>query len=385
MITTGFAFIAVICGLCGILVWIEQQYPSAFFRWIPSVVLVMFGSMTMYTLGFWEMTSEVRSTRAEVRDNLIPAMLFLMAIKFDLRVIRKLGARLVALLLGSTASVMIAFIIVQQVMGQTLGDETPLTFGVMSAGWTGGTQNFVAVKEALRVSDSAMTYTLLMGALCYSVWLVILIALKPFKSRFDHFLKADNIGLDKVLDELKGTGTTENPDFQALMLMLGMSLGVAAMSLTLGGMAASLGFLNTMVWAIIVASLAGMVLAPTKFGKLCGSYELSSIMLYIIVALIGAEVNLKAITQAPGYILAGFMILTIHGAMVLLIGRLLRVNLHICCIASIANIGSVSSATIVAAAYDKNLVPIAIIMSLVGSMLGSFVGLMVSEILVGLS
>ena len=385
MITTGFAFIAVICGLCGFLVWNEQQYPSVVFRLFTSVGLVIFGSMTMYTLGFWEMTSEVQSTRSEVRDNLIPAMLFLMAIKFDLRVISKLGARLVALLLGSTASVMMAFIIVQQFMGQALGAETSLTFGVMAAGWTGGTQNFVAVKEALHVSDAAMTYTLLMGALCYSVWLVILIALKPFKARFNDFLKADNLGLDKVLDELKDASTTANPDFQALMLMFGLSLGVASLSHTLGGLAASLGFLNSMVWAILVASLAGMILAPTKLGKLCGSYELSSMMLYIIVALIGAEVNLTAITQAPGYILAGFMILAIHGALVLLMGRLLKLNLHICCIASIANIGSASSATIVAAAYDKNLVPIAIIMSLVGSMLGSFVGLMVSEILVGLS
>jgi uncharacterized membrane protein len=102
-------------------------------------------------------------------------------------------------------------------------------------------------------------------------------------------------------------------------------------------------------------------------------------MLYFIVALIGAEVNLSAVFQAPAYILAGFMILVIHGAAVLLIGRLLRVNLYICCIASIANIGSASSATVVAAAYDKNLVPIAIIMSVIGSMLGSFAGLMVSE------
>ena len=192
-------------------------------------------------------------------------------------------------------------------------------------------------------------------------------------------MKADNLGLDKVLDELKDASTTANPDFQALMLMFGLSLGVASLSHTLGGLAASLGFLNSMVWAILVASLAGMILAPTKLGKLCGSYELSSMMLYIIVALIGAEVNLTAITQAPGYILAGFMILAIHGAALLFIGRLLRVNLYICCIASIANIGSASSATVVAAAYDKNLVPIAIIMSVIGSMLGSFAGLMVSE------
>jgi uncharacterized membrane protein len=61
---------------------------------------------------------------------------------------------------------------VHQLMSGLLGDETPLTFATMSAGWTGGTQNFVAVKEALSVTDAAMTCTLLMGALCYSVWLV---------------------------------------------------------------------------------------------------------------------------------------------------------------------------------------------------------------------
>ena len=60
----------------------------------------------------------------------------------------------------------------------------------MSAGWTGGNQNFVAVKEALSVTDDAMTYTLLMGALCYSVWLVIIPSLKPFKAKFDKFLRA---------------------------------------------------------------------------------------------------------------------------------------------------------------------------------------------------
>lgn len=41
----------------------------------------------------------------------------------------------------------------------------------------GGTQNFVAVKEALSVTDAAMPYTLLMGALCYSVWLVVIMTL----------------------------------------------------------------------------------------------------------------------------------------------------------------------------------------------------------------
>ena len=185
---------AVMFGLCGVLVAIEQRYAGRFFRWFPSIVLVMFASMALYTAGLWEMTDEVRLARTTVRDNLIPAMLFLMSLRFNLSVIRRLGVRLISLCLASTLSIMIGFIVVHELMSPFLGDETPLTFATMSAGWTGGTQNFVAVKEALSVTDAAMTYTLLMGALCYSVWLVIIITMKPFKKKFDRFLRAAILG-----------------------------------------------------------------------------------------------------------------------------------------------------------------------------------------------
>ena len=69
------------------------------------------------------------------------------------------------------------------------------------------------------------------------------------------------------------------------------------------------------------------------------------------------------------YLLAGIIIL-LFGVLVLLLGRVLRMNLHLCGIASIANIGSAPSAVVVAAAYNKKLMPIAIIMALIGSMVG---------------
>jgi uncharacterized membrane protein len=104
-------------------------------------------------------------------------------------------------------------------------------------------------------------------------------------------------------------------------------------------------------------------------------------MLYVVVALIGAEVNLGELSEAPLYILAGFMILGIHAVLLITIARALRFDLTLVVIASIANIGSAPSAAVVAATYDKRLVPIAVSMALIGSMLGSFVGLIVAEML----
>jgi uncharacterized membrane protein len=379
LITGGFDFLAVIFGLCGVLVWTEQRFASKLFKWFPSIVLVMFLSMALYSAGVWQMTTEVRLARASLRDNLIPAMLFLMSLRFDLAVIRKIGARLVVLCLASTATIVVAFIAVHELMKGHLGNETPLTFATMAAGWTGGTQNFVAVKEALSVSDAAMSYTLLMGALCYTVWLILIIALKPYSSYFDSFLRSDSKKLDAILQHVEPVKSEKSLDWQALFFMLGLSLLVSSLSTHLGRMIAAAGLLNPMIWSIILATLAGMIAAPTKLGSSAASDEVSTIMLYVVVALIGAEVNLGALSEAPMYILSGFMILAVHAVLLILVARILQVDLMLVGIASIANIGSAPSAAVVAAAYDKRLVPVAVSMALIGSMLGSFVGLLVAE------
>ena len=381
MITGGFDFIAAIFGICAIVVWIERQSASRFFHWFPSIVLVMFASMMLYSVGAWEMTESVQTARSAVRDNLIPAMLFLMSLRFNLIVIRRLGPRLIALCLASTGSVMTGFILIHQVMKSHLGEETPLTFATMAAGWTGGTQNFVAVKEALSVTDAAMTYTLLMGAVCYSVWLVIVIAAKPYKQHFDRFLRADDSATDAVIDGLAHIETEGDLGTQSLLILLGLSLLVASASQFVGGHLAQAGVLNAMIWAILLSSFAGMAAAHTRLGRLAGGDEVSGIMLYGVVALIGAEVSLSALMDAPLYILSGFMILAVHAAVLLFVARLLRMNLYFVGIASIATIGSAPSAAVVGATYDRNLVPVAVLMALIGSMLGSFVGLGVAEVL----
>lgn len=385
MITGGFEFIAAMLGICAAVVMLERQSASRLFHWFPSIVLVMFVSMALYTVGAWEMTESVRTARTIVRDNLIPAMLFLMSLRFNLAVIRQLGVRLIVLSLVSTASVMIGFILVHQLMGPFLGEETPLTFATMAAGWTGGTQNFVAVKEALSVTDAAMTYTLLMGAFCYSVWLVIVIAAKPYKDKFAGFLNADDALMDSVIDGLPAPGARGKIDMQTLLVMLGMSLLVAAVSHRTGAWLAGMQLFNPMIWAILVSSVIGVLAAHTRIGQMAGAEEISGIMLYLVVALIGAEVSLAALGQAPVYILSGFMILAVHAVLLLIAARYLRINLYLLGIASIAAIGSAPSAAVVGATYHRNLVPVAILMALIGSMLGSFVGLGVAEVLLYLN
>ena len=76
--------------------------------------------------------------------------------------------------------------------------------------------------------------------------------------------------------------------------------------------------------------------------------------------LTASNVNLAALINAPIYILAGFVILLIHFTVMILMAKVFKLDLYTCGIASIANVGGVASAPIIAATYDKNLVSVSI-------------------------
>ena len=380
MIDDGFVFLTAIVILCASLLAMERAFTVRLFTWFPPIVLIMFGAMLGYTFGIWEFTESVRATRESTRDLMIPMMLFLMSLKFSITELKKLGLKTILLCLVSAATIVAGFVITHFLMRGFLGEESSQTFGVMAAGWTGGTQNFVAVKEALQVTDSAMSYTLLMGALCYSVWLVVVLAMKPHRLAINQKFGVKTAA-DKAICSVDPEPEGERIDASALMTCLGISLLAASISSSLGSKIASLGLPSAMLWTVILSTALGTLAAHTPLRKLPAAEEVSGVMLYIIVALIGAEVSLAAILDAPLYILSGFLILSIHGAAMIAATKILKIDIALAAIASIANIGSAPSATVVAATFEQRLIPTAILMSLLGSLLGSFLGLLTAEVL----
>ena len=380
MIDDGFVFLTAIVILCASLLAMERAFTVRLFTWFPPIVLIMFGAMLGYTFGIWEFTESVRATRESTRDLMIPMMLFLMSLKFSITELKKLGLKTILLCLVSAATIVAGFVITHFLMRGFLGEESSQTFGVMAAGWTGGTQNFVAVKEALQVTDSAMSYTLLMGALCYSVWLVVVLAMRPHRLAINQKFGVKTAA-DKAICSVDPEPEGKRIDASALMTCLGISLLAASISSSLGSKIASLGLPSAMLWTVILSTALGTLAAHTPLRKLPAAEEVSGVMLYIIVALIGAEVSLAAILDAPLYILSGFLILSIHGAAMIAAAKMLKIDIALAAIASIANIGSAPSATVVAATFEQRLIPTAILMSLLGSLLGSFLGLLTAEVL----
>lgn len=64
-----------------------------------------------------------------------------------------------------------------------------------------------------------------------------------------------------------------------------------------------------------------------------------------------------------------------------IVAKFLKLDLFTCGVASLANIGGVASAPILAAAYSEALVPIGVLMALMGYIIGTGGGLMVGRVL----
>jgi uncharacterized membrane protein len=65
----------------------------------------------------------------------------------------------------------------------------------------------------------------------------------------------------------------------------------------------------------------------------------------------------------------------------LLLAKLFKYDLFTLGVASLANIGGMASAPMLAAAYNRALIPLGVIIALMGSFLGTYFGMMIAKIL----
>jgi len=382
MIENGFIYLAVLMMIGSLIVYTEKKSQHKLFEYLPAIVIIYFVVMLFSTFGLWEKTDSVTSTYKSVKSNLLPAMIFLMLLSADMREIFKLGRKMLVTFFLASVSIAIGFIGTFTLFHTYFEPGSWKAFAALSGSWMGGTGNMVAIQGALNLPDSAMGYTLLIDSIDYAIWVMILLALVPFAKRFNLWSKADTSVIDEVGERLALKEEDKKPiSFNSLFLLLGVSLFVSALSQYGASFLPTTSFLTTTTWIVIIATLAGILFAMTPLAKMAGGSELAHIMLYLIVALIASRANFTELTEAPLYILAGFVIIAIHVSIMIVFAKLFKLDLFSLGVASLANIGGVASAPILASAYSKALIPIGVLMAMMGYIVGTFGGLMVGRVL----
>jgi len=382
MIENGLLYLTAIILIASTIIYAEKKTQAKLFEYLPSIVIIYFVVMLFSTFGLWQKTDSVTLTYKAVKSNLLPAMIFLMLLSADMREIFKLGKKMLLTFFLASFSIALGFIGMFALFHTYFGEESWKPFAALSGSWMGGTANMVAIQGALNLPDSAMGYTLLIDSIDYAIWVMILLALVPFAKKFNLWSKADTSLIDEVGARLALKEEAKKPiSFLSISILIVAAIVVSLFAQTIATYLPTTSFLTTTTWIVIIATLAGIIFAMTPLAKQSGASTLANMMLYLIVALIASRANFAELTEAPLYIFAGFVIITIHVVIMVIFAKLFKLDLFTLGVASLANIGGVASAPILASAYSKALIPIGVLMAMMGYIVGTFGGLMVGKIL----
>lgn len=383
MITNGFTYIAFLVFLAGCLVMLEKKTQSKFFKYIPPVVLLYLLSMVLCTVGAWDMAA-TKETYGALKNNLLYAMVFVMLLRCDIRKILKLGPRMLGGFFAASVSIGVGFIATYAFLHTQLGAEAWKALAALCGSWMGGSGNMVAIQAALDIGEVDMAYALVIDSIDYSIWVMFLLWAINFAPRFNKWTKSDTTVLDEVGRRLEADVAVkdEKITFPGLIFLIGGALVVSAVAQNTGALLnGSMSFLDKATWTVLVVTVLGLVFAVTPVAKIPGSAELSNVLLYCVIALLASRASFAELTDAPLWIAAGFMILLIHGVILLALAKIFKLDMFTCGVASLANIGGTASAPILAGSYSGALVPVGVLMALMGYVIGTGGGLIVGNIM----
>ena len=329
MIVNALPYVAVLIFFAGLLVLLEKKARLKVFKYVPAIVMLYFFAMLLSTFGVWQKTPAINGAYKSLRDSLLPAMIFLMLLRCDLRKIAKLGPKMLLGFFAATLTIMAGFVVMFVFFKGAFAPGSWKAFAALSGSWIGGTGNMVAIQGALDVPDANMGYTLLIDSINYSIWVMFLLWAVSFAPGFNKWTKANTRLLEEVGSKLSDVEGAERKDieFVDLIVLLGTSLAISALSIWIGGMLPKSVFFQSSTWTVLIATAAGVVCAMSPLAKLRGSGHLANLMLYTIVGLIASRANFAELTQAPIYIIAGFVILGVHAVLLTLVAKLLKLDL----------------------------------------------------------
>ena len=387
MITDGFIYIATIVFVAGILVYLPKMFKGKIaqkiFSFAPPVVLIYLGLMLLCTFKVWNLKATADAYSA-MKNPLLYAMLFIMLLRCDLRKIIRLGPKMLIGFFSATISIGLGFIIAYAIMHSFLGNDAWKALGALCGSWMGGGGNMLAVQSALNVDEGAMAYALVMDSICATLYVMFLLWAIGFSKVFNKWTNADTHAIDDVGRTLKAEAKsdTKHLEWQNIVILMGSGLIVSALS-QIGGELINkyLPLFDKATWTVLIVTALGVVLAMTPFGKIKGTEELSNSLLYIVIALIASRADLTSIGNAPMWLLTGFIILSFHVIVMIILAKFLKLDIFTCTVASLANVGGTATAPVLAGTYSSALVPVGIIMALLGYVIGTGGGLLVANIM----
>ena len=366
-----------------------------FYKVVPSLLLCYFIPGLLNTFGL--ISGELSSLYTVASRYLLPASLVLFTLSIDFKGVIRLGPKALAMFLAGTAGIVIGgplalFVVsffLPEVISGTGADEVWRGLATVAGSWIGGGANQAAMLEVFGASPVLFSQMIAVDVIVANIWLAVLLYGAGNSDKVDKWFQADSTAIHELKDRVEKyrQSILRIPTTTDTMKILGVGFGITGLShLLANGIAPWIAesyphldqysLTSTFFWIVVLATTGGVALSFTKARNLegVGASRFGSVLLYVLVATIGMQMDLMAVFNNPMLFMVGIVWILIHVSIMIAVAYFIKAPFFFVAVGSQANIGGAASAPIVATAFHPALAPVGVLLAVLGYAMGTYGG-----------
>ena len=230
-------------------------------------------------------------------------------------------------------------------------------------GWIGGSTSQLILKELAQTPENIFLSVLVLDNILVNIWTILMFQFIKKGERLSELFGIK----DPLPSNLAAVDQSTGKKIHSIFIFL-LFLGLAGITFWLG-----LSFLNLVISISILGMILGNLIPNwnTVF-----SLKLGGICIVLVMAILGLRLDFSNLTLPFTFVGLVLIWLVFHFIGMILVSKVLRLNLIWVPIASMANLGGISTAPAVTAAYRKDLMPHAVLLAILSMVTGTAWGML---------
>lgn len=380
---------------------------AGFYKYVPALLLAYFLPAILNSTGIIA-AGEDSSLYYVASRYLLPASLIMFCLSIDIKGILNLGPKALIMFFAATFGIIIggpvALWLVGQIRPDVFGGDAPDALwrglSTIAGSWIGGGANQTALKEIAQAQDDQFSVMIIVDVFVANLWMPFLLIGAGMSALIDKKLKADSSAVDELKEKVEAyqSSIARIPSFNDLMVLLGVIFAMVGLAhFTGGGISEGMAswydgalsanpespvrFLSSLkssfFWLVFLSTLFGVALSftPMRSYEGAGASKLASVFLYVLVATIGAKMDIGELIESWNQywpvLVIGLLWMLVHVTILLAVAKVIRAPFFFVAVGSQANVGGAASAPIVASAFSPALAPVGVLLAVLGYAVGT--------------
>ena len=370
----------------------SHPFFKKFYTYVPALLLCYFVPSILNSMG---VISGAESNLYFVASRyLLPASLVLLTLSIDMKGILSLGPKAIIMFLAGTVGIVIggpmAILIISTFAPDVVGGAGPDAvwrgMATIAGSWIGGGANQTAMKEIFNVGDDIFSAMVTVDVIVANIWLAFLLYGAGISARIDKIFKGDTSAIETLREKVENyrLSIAKIPDLKDLTVVAAFGFGMTAIAHVGADVITPfmaqfegldrLSLTSPFFWLISIATTMGLILSFTRARQFegAGASRVGSLLLYVLVATIGMQMDIMAIVRQPELFMIGFIWMICHVTILLTVAKVIKAPFFFVAVGSQANVGGAASAPIVASAFHPALAPVGVLLAVLGYALGTY-------------